>query len=61
MTREKQFDSVRGENPNSKELILEVEVRYYDWIKWFQKAASAQRLMGLLGHSGAASVHHPKL
>jgi hypothetical protein len=45
----------------SKELILEVEVRYYDWIKGFQKAASAQRLMGLLGHSGAASVHHPKL
>ena len=44
----------------SKELVLQANGRFFDWIKGFQKAAGAQGFLGLFDLAGAVRIHRPK-
>ena len=42
-----------------KDLVLQSNGRYFDWIKGFQKGASALGLLGFFGIGGGVDVYRP--
>jgi hypothetical protein len=44
-----------------KELVLQNNGRYFEWIKGFKKAASLMGVLGFFGFSGAVEVYRPTI